>query len=150
MKTTKKPRTPDALKGKTVQFFRLAKTRSGCRMGTVLSVDWAARSGLKTVTVRLCDGAKIRVTGYELCMTNHPTGVLWRGNLTSLVEWLDDGFLANALRQVADAERRRKGSVKRRDDAKREDEDRHRERDAAIAETRKRLDAVRASFRKEG
>lgn len=105
--TTRKPRTPDRLKGKTVTFFRLAKTRSGSRTGRVRSVTWTKRSGLKSVTVELTGGVKLKVSAYELCLPNHPTGIVWRGKLVPLAEWLDDGFLADVNRQIAIAARRR-------------------------------------------
>ena len=92
MKTEPKTkRDPDNLKGKHVWFFRMAKTRNGLRRGRVVRVDWTKRGGLRSLTVILSSGHKVKALSEELFMTNQPTGVEWYGRVVHLSDWLDIG-----------------------------------------------------------
>lgn len=91
--TNRQPQTHalEKLKGRQVWFFSLTQTNNGSRQGTVKRVYATKARGLSGVRVQLACGRRLRVSAYELTMTNHPTGVFWRGKLRPLVEWLHPG-----------------------------------------------------------
>lgn len=89
---------PTNLIGKMVLFFAVRGTNYGFRAGRVTAVDVTNRHGLRGVTLRLANhcayrGVKMRVSVYELTMKNHPTGIIWRGKLVRLADWLNEGVV---------------------------------------------------------
>ena len=96
-------KAPKDLIGKDVVFFINGETRGrkglyhGTRKGRVVKVDTGPRKGFTGVTVLYppphkelpdLNRVKLKITKEELCVTNHPSGVVWFGKLRPLMEWL--------------------------------------------------------------